>query len=691
MDIPDGVKNYGPYETNKFYANLFLGDQSYMVWTYPYGFYWSKTANFGFAVQHTNPDNRVKGSTDSNGAISYYYNPILEGELIFSATTITEDDNYMSVTNMEAMSANVKLSPESVSSDNNIEIPLVQGMGFATAIYNGNLIPQLNTIYAFTALVQETVASSNPLVQRYRVTLNSGIQWLIFVTLPSADTEFTFLATTSALVGSASVDGLIVQLAVAPETGLESYYFESAGTYVTTADVVGSVNCEDVVYRFEYTSEGSSIANTPIVFALPHHLDTLEPWVLASSTGIELESTVKGTMQGFVTGILAFTETINTDVQFYPWVQGMGTTITYTAEQIELIHTVALDEIDGVDIVSTITDLDSVYYMGKYVDKYAYILLTLSDVVQDEANAKALLATLKEFFEKFSNGDIYYPLMYDNKFRGVTSTANNDGDSSLDFGSGYYNDHHFHYGYIVHAAAIVGYVDLLYDGTWIADNKGWVNALIRDVANPNLADIYFPVSRSFDWYQGHSWAKGLFAGGDGKDEESSSEDYNFSYAMKLWGKLIGDNAMEARGDLMLSIASRSMNLYFLYSDDNTVEPSDLIANKVSGILFDNKITYTTYFGSNTEYIHGIHMLPITPASSLIRGPTFVEEEWDQVLETVVGSVTGGYRGILELNAALFNGELAYSYFSSSSFDSSNLDNGQSRTWSLAFSAAVYNN
>ena len=75
------------------------------------------------------------------------------------------------------------------------------------------------------------------------------------------------------------------------------------------------------------------------------------------------------------------------------------------------------------------------------------------------------------------------------------------------------NDHHFHYGYIVYAAAVIAYLDpdWLNQGT----NKAWVNSLARDFANP-VDDNEYPFSRSFDWYHGHSWAKGLFLSDDGK-------------------------------------------------------------------------------------------------------------------------------------------------------------------------------
>ena len=106
--------------------------------------------------------------------------------------------------------------------------------------------------------------------------------------------------------------------------------------------------------------------------------------------------------------------------------------------------------------------------------------------------------------------------------------------------------------------------------------------------------------------------------GDGKDNESSSEMYHFARAIKLYGNVIGDKNMQHRGDLMLAIMKRSVNMYMLYTRDNKIQPQNFIGNKVSGILFENKIDYATYFGRGTigdEWIHGIHMLPITPVSS----------------------------------------------------------------------------
>src|ERR1700753_1128521 len=117
-------------------------------------------------------------------------------------------------------------------------------------------------------------------------------------------------------------------------------------------------------------------------------------------------------------------------------------------------------------------------------------------------------------------------------------------------------------------------------------------------------------------------AKGLFESGDGKDQESSSEDSFASYAVKMWGKISGNPNLEATGDLRIAVQQRSFHNYFLMEANNNIQPPQFIGNKVTGILFENKIDHATYFGGNIEYIQGIHMIPCSPVSSIIRNPQF---------------------------------------------------------------------
>jgi endo-1,3(4)-beta-glucanase len=142
--------------------------------------------------------------------------------------------------------------------------------------------------------------------------------------------------------------------------------------------------------------------------------------------------------------------------------------------------------------------------------------------------------------------------------------------------------------------------------------------------------------------------------------------------------------MESRGNLMLGILRNSLNSYFLLSSTNTNQPSNFINNKVTGILWENKVHHTTYFGTTPQQIQGIHMLPLTPISPYIRNAKFCTEEWNTWFSGKTGNVVDGWKGILYANVAIFNPSAAWNFFSQSGFNSSWLDGGASRTWYLAF-------
>ena len=656
-----------------------------MIWSYPFGLSFVNTDYYGLGFQHTILDSRVFGSSNTNNPqfASYYFNPILIKELIISGEGF--DDNIdLKVNSMNVMSVNVELS----SDDGHVEVPIVQGMGMITAIYKG-VKARINSLVGIKTLVKEDSIDYDSQQLKYRATLFNGAQYLIFVTLPYEEDDFSLSVTNvNTITASMTIDNLIIQFAVAPSNSdKDGYYEEAVGAYPVDAQVSAyGHEGKWAEYQFSYTLKGASKSGNTMVFLLPHHLESLDDETKDKYTGIKLSSTTKGDMRGYLTNTIGLIETLDYTVQFLP-----GQSIYYSPDQLQLIGLVINEEL-SIDIKQAVLSMNSNYFSGKVLDKYAYILLIVNDILGDHSLAQSLLKVLQETMEVFINNEQYYPLMYDTKFGGITSQASQDGDTGAEFGSAYYNDHHFHYGYFIHAAAIIGKVDSQYQGTWIEQNHDWVESLIRDVANPSDQDPFFPVFRNFDWFHGHSWASGLFPAGDGKNEESSSEDYNFAYSIKLWGKVSDNKPLESTGDLMLQIMAKSMNKYFYYTDDNEVEPSQFIGNKVSGILFDNKIHYTTYFGSpdeHPEFVHGIHMIPITPASSIIRPSNYVKQEWNQQIASFIDSVTTGWAGILRLNQALYDKLAAYNFFSENWLNQY-LDEGQSRAWSLVFSGASLN-
>jgi len=125
-------------------------------------------------------------------------------------------------------------------------------------------------------------------------------------------------------------------------------------------------------------------------------------------------------------------------------------------------------------------NLNSMYFSGKALAKFAGIIYAVHDLAQNPGLAAAGLRKLQSAFTVFVDNRQIHPLAYDTVWGGVVSTAGLAGDAGADFGNSWYNDHHFHYGYFVYTAAVIGYLD----PAWLdqGSNMAWVNMLVRDFA-----------------------------------------------------------------------------------------------------------------------------------------------------------------------------------------------------------------
>ncbi|GMM59145.1 endo-1,3(4)-beta-glucanase [Maudiozyma humilis] len=661
--------------TNKFYGNMFLGQQRCPIWTHPYSLWLTKELPFvGIAATHIRKEQRV--FDEKNNPPQFFFSPTNIKSLVFSAMEFSEqtaEQVSLNFSGVKHMSLQLQLR---LNDSQFVWFPVVQGMGFITAIYY-NLTPVFQSAVGFRSveLIWTRDAKS-----KYRVMLENGITWTLYAI--SSEPISLGLVNGNTLSGNMVVNGCIFQVVADTCDEIDS----AVNCYpidVELSAAIDRANPSYGEYSFNYTTNGNSDSGRTLMYALPHHAENMLPNIQNLRINSRLDSTVYGEMQGFITNSFEMQVTLPHEVEFEPYSTVPNKVKQYSADVIDSIARAASSEVNG-DVINE-SNLDSMYFSGKVVAKYAWILYCCHFVVRDDNLTMQLLGKLKEAMQRFFNNQQILPLVYDTTWGGIISS----GTESQDFGNPNYNDHHFHYSYHVVAASIIAKVDRDISGNdnWLNTNREWVELLIRDYANPSKHDKYFPVFRSFDWFNGHSWAKGLFESGDGKDEESSSEDMNASFALKLWGLTTGNQNLVDISNIQLGILKSSLNKYFLYSNDNSTEPPQFLPNKVSGILFENKIDHTTYFGNKIEYIQMIHSIPIIPPSSFIRSPTFVKEEWDQILTNIVNDVQDGWRGIIMLNGALFDPQMSYNFFNDPNFNRAYLDNGQSLTWSLAFSGA----
>eukprot|EP00586_Coscinodiscus_wailesii_P005383 CAMPEP_0172487124 /NCGR_PEP_ID=MMETSP1066-20121228/16032_1 /TAXON_ID=671091 /ORGANISM="Coscinodiscus wailesii, Strain CCMP2513" /LENGTH=1237 /DNA_ID=CAMNT_0013253525 /DNA_START=99 /DNA_END=3809 /DNA_ORIENTATION=- len=200
-------------------------------------------------------------------------------------------------------------------------------------------------------------------------------------------------------------------------------------------------------------------------------------------------------------------------------------------------------------------------------------------------------------------------------------------DPGLDFGNGFYNDHHFHYGYHIYASAVAAH----FDPAWGRRNFEYVLLYIRDIANPSPRDKYFPVFRHKDWYLGNSWASGIATVGgrpylNGRNQESSSESIAAYEGVGLFGKVMekafvddAKNRAVARhisnlGQLMTAMELRSADRYWhVYDHKHRVLPKQYKHNVV-GIMWNTMAQFQTWFGAAPFLAYGIQLLPITTVS-----------------------------------------------------------------------------
>lgn len=651
-----------------------VGDQTQPAYVMPYSVFWRKGS--GLCAWNTDSTQYVFGSysTESTSGPHYYYSPVGNCPIGFSSAEM-DSSQTMTASEIDHQSVDVTFAPGTGSGT--MTIPLIQGNAFLTSLYSG-LTPQLFG-GAFTSITGVTFKAGNAasVGSKYRVTINNGDTWLLYVFPKTAGSSATMTLTSSTLItGPAGFSG-VLQIAKLPlnyATSDETVYDSAAGTYGTQNVISGSSTGAVGTYTFNFGAVSLG-GNQLLSYLFPHQVSSVSS---GTATSLKLWSNTKGQMQAYLGNTLSFTESdMPIDVQFLPW-SPLGNLQNYSVSALQAIAAAANSE--AAQVMSSQTDLDSMYYSGKALAKFAQICLTIHDVL--EKDATSCVSELEQSMALFISNSNINPIVYDTVWKGAISSC---GNSGCDFGNAWYNDHHFHYGYFVYTAAVIAHLD----ASWLTTgNKAYINTLLRDFANPSTSDTAFPQFRSFDWYAGHSWAHGINAAGDGKDEESSSEDYNAIYGMKLWGKVTGDASMEGRGNLMLAVMRRSMQNNMLMATDNSVQPAAFRKQYAAGITFMNKVDHTTYFGQNEQYIQGIHMIPLTPISAYIRTPTFVAEEWNAVITPIVGQVTDGWLGILMANYAIANSTAAYNFFSSSSFSSSYLDGGASLTWYLTYAAGL---
>ena len=271
------------------------------------------------------------------------------------------------------------------------------------------------------------------------------------------------------------------------------------------------------------------------------------------------------------------------------------------------------------------------YWTGKDFGRVA-MLVRIAHQIGDFQARDYFLSTLKTKLEGWLTAEAgeTAELFYHDSNWGVLIGYNGSFGSDVEL-----NDHHFHYGYFIMAAATVAQ----FDRAW-AEASAWggmVETIIRDVANTKRGDTFSPFLRCFDPYAGHGWAAGHANFGDGNNQESTSESTNFSTSLILWGMVTENDTLRDLGVYLYSTEVEAL-LHYWMDVHNDVFPANFTPCAL-GMVWGGKSDHATWFSAEPEMIHGINMLPIT-GGSLYLGlyPNYVEENYNEIVQENGGPV-----------------------------------------------------
>ncbi|XP_048238379.1 uncharacterized protein LOC124110988 [Haliotis rufescens] len=215
---------------------------------------------------------------------------------------------------------------------------------------------------------------------------------------------------------------------------------------------------------------------------------------------------------------------------------------------------------------------------------------------------------------------------YDNVWGGMFLRGT-DGDLGFgtDYGFPYYNDHHFHLGYFLYAAAY--YVK--HNRSWGQAHKDRLYAIARDVGNLSPKDTRFPIARHKDIYTGFSWATGVVPGE--RQEESASEGINCYHGLSALGDAFNDANLKHSGQVLLAMELLSVREYWQVRQHNRAHfPQAFQKTGVVGQIAENAFYVYTLdwacdpnkFPMRHGCLVGIQIIPLTAVSKF-----WVDKEW----------------------------------------------------------------
>lgn len=276
------------------------------------------------------------------------------------------------------------------------------------------------------------------------------------------------------------------------------------------------------------------------------------------------------------------------------------------------------------DALSTWTDS---YNEGQMMNRLIQTA-RIADQNGDTEAVDKMVSTLKDRLQDwltYHSGEVAFLFYYNDTWTSLLGYPGGHGqDTNI-------NDHHFHWGYFIHAAAFLEQ----FEPGWAGDNQqGWgamINLLIRDAASTDRNDSLFPFLRNFSPYAGHSWANGFASFPQGNDQESTSESMQFATSLIHWGSITENDAIRDLGIYIYTTEQAAVEDYWfdMYNRVFDAGQEYKLVSRVWGNSYDNG----TFWTADIAASYGIELYPIHGGSLYLgHNQTYASELWAEMAE-----------------------------------------------------------
>ena len=261
------------------------------------------------------------------------------------------------------------------------------------------------------------------------------------------------------------------------------------------------------------------------------------------------------------------------------------------------------------------------YNEGQVMNRLIQTARIADQMGNTEARDK-MVATVKERLEdwlKAESSEVAFLFYYNSDWSTLIGYPAGHGQD------GNINDHHFHWGYFIHAASFLEQFEPGWSDQW----GDMINLLVRDAASPDRSDTQFPFLRNFSPYAGHCWANGFATFPQGNDQESTSESMQFNSSLIHWGTITGNDEIRDLGIYLYTTEQTAIEEYWfdMYERNFSSSQQYSLVSRVWGNSYDNG----TFWTADIAASYGIEMYPIHGGSLYLGHNTgYVQKLWNEI-------------------------------------------------------------